>query len=129
MSAGLVVVSVVAVGVIVIVVIRMVVDRGSHVCCCLLFDSCIQVKAGSRFKPYCYSFVVSLNSELFHLSFPLVRENQYLLQGFSTERSPSFSFLCYVEKEMPNVDEKPSSNLFFSPCGKTCESWYFSPAS
>ena len=42
MSAGLLAVSVVAVGLIVILVIRMVVDPGSHGCCCLLFDSCIR---------------------------------------------------------------------------------------
>ena len=42
MSAGLALVPVVAVGLIVVLIIRMDVDRGFNGCCCLLFDSCIR---------------------------------------------------------------------------------------
>lgn len=41
-SAGLTIIPLVALGVIVILVIGMAVDRGFRGCCCLLFGSCIK---------------------------------------------------------------------------------------
>ena len=117
-SAGL------AAGLIVILVIRMVLDRGSRGCCCLLFGICIRATFLNVEKTLKIQTLLFLRCKFKHgVISPQVSSSEKVSIYFRAPQLKGLHLVLFdfylVEKEMPYVDEKSVSiNIFFSSCGK-----------